>query len=89
MRTLISSLGLVAVLSGFGCAGSNEEQRRALVHQQNSDTAASNGQYGIAGDEQRKAEDSHHSAVKKAISEGKQIPPQTKPGDPVPPDTNQ
>jgi hypothetical protein len=88
MRTSLITASFVALMASTGCPSSNQEQRRALVHQQSSDTAASNGQYGIAGDEQRKAEDSHHSAVKKAISEGKPIPPQTKPGDSVPPDTN-
>lgn len=87
MRTLLTAAGLFVVLSGLGCAGSNEEQRRALKHQQNSDVAAGNGQFGIAGDEQRKAHESHNKAVKKAIDEGKPIPPQTKPGDPVPADT--
>jgi|GEM_PF-1501077 len=81
-------MGLSTALTS-GCATSREEQRSALIHQQNSDVAATNGQYGIAGSEQRKAEDAHHKAVKKAIDEGKPIPPQTKPGDPVPPDPNQ
>jgi hypothetical protein len=88
MRALITTAGFIVMLSNIGCAGSNEEQRRALVHQQNSDVAAGNGQYQIAGDEQKKAHASHNKAVKKAIDEGKPIPPQPKPGDPVPPDTN-
>jgi hypothetical protein len=82
MRNLLLS---TAIVFAAGCATSNQEQRRALVHQQNSDVAAANAEYGIAGDEQRKAEESHHKAVKKAIDEGKPIPPQTGPGDPVPP----
>jgi hypothetical protein len=89
MSRFVISAGLIAMCSTLGCAGSNEEQRRALVHQQNSDTAASNGQFGVAGAEQQKAQDAHHKAVNKAISEGKSIPPQTKPGDPVPPNPNQ
>jgi hypothetical protein len=82
MRNLLLS---TAIVFAVGCASSNQEQRRALVHQQNSDVAAANGQYGIAGDEQRRAEESHHKAVEKAIDSGQPIPPQTKPGDPVPP----
>jgi len=75
-------------VSLFGCgATSNEEQRRALTHQQNSDNAAKGGQYGVADTEQRKAQDAHHSAVDKAMDEGKPIPPQTKFGDAPPPAT--
>ncbi len=89
MRAFIASAGIILMACTVGCATSHQEQRKALVHQQNSDVAASNGQYGIAGSEQGKAADSHHRAVKKAIAEGKPIPPQTKPGDPVPPDPKQ
>jgi len=73
--------GLLVGVSAFGCATSGQEQQRALAHQQNSDTAAANGQYGIAGAEQRKAEDSHHKATTKAIDEGQPLPPQTRTGD--------
>jgi hypothetical protein len=73
--------GVVLGVSGFGCATSRQEQQKALAHQQNSDNAASNGEYGIAGSEQRKAEDAHHRATTKAIDEGKPLPPQTQPGD--------
>ncbi|MCU1278811.1 MAG: hypothetical protein JWM53_2357, partial [bacterium] len=45
---------------------------------------AANSQYGVAGDEQRKAEDAHHKAVKKAIDEGQPVPPQPQRGDAVP-----
>lgn len=80
--TLIAGgFGLMVGFSAVGCATSGQEQQRALTHQQNSDKAAANGQYGIAGDEQRKAEDSHHKATTKAIDEGKPLPPQTKAGD--------
>ncbi len=75
------ALALLAGACAAGCATSRQEQQRALAHQQNSDTAASNGQYGIAGSEERKAEDAHHKATVKAIDEGKPLPPQTKPGD--------
>ena len=76
-----AALWLLAGVSSSGCATSHEEQQRALAHQQNSDNAAANGQYGIAGSEERKAEDAHHKAAVKAIDEGKPIPPGTKPGD--------
>ena len=78
---MAGGFALVVGASAFGCATSGQEQQRALRHQQNSDNAAANGQYGIAGDEQRKAEDSHHKATTKAIDEGKPLPPQTKAGD--------
>jgi len=69
--------------SAIGCgASSSEEQRRAVIHQNNADEAAQQGQYGVAGDEQRKAEDAHAKAVQKAMDEGKPIPRQTRPGDP-------
>lgn len=80
-------VGLVAALATplLGCAGtSNEQQTKALTHQQSSDEAARNGQYGRADAEQRKAHEAHHDAVMKAISEGNAIPPQTKPGDAPP-----
>ena len=81
-RTMFAAaLWLIAGVSSAGCATSHQEQQRALAHQQNSDAAAANGQYGIAGSEERKAEESHHKAAQKAIDEGKPIPPQTKPGD--------
>lgn len=79
---------ITGLLAGslLGCAGtSNEQQTKALTHQQNSDEAASKGQYGKADEEQRKAQDSHHDAVMKAIDDGQPIPPQTKPGDVPPP----
>jgi hypothetical protein len=82
-RHLVASL-LALLLAASGCATSAEEQRKAQVHQYNSDQAAENGQYGVAGDEQGKAADAHHDAVKKAISEGQPIPPQPQRGDPYP-----
>ena len=81
-RTMFAAaLWLLAGASSPGCATSHQEQQSALAHQQNSDAAAANGQYGIAGSEERKAEEAHHKAAQKAIDEGKPIPPQTKPGD--------
>ena len=90
MKNSISAvaLALIAVACTSGCATSGQEQQRALAHQRNSDTAASNGQYGIAGSEERKAEDAHHKATVKAIDEGRPLPAQTKPGD-KPLDTQQ
>ena len=76
----LMALGLAA-----GCATSAESQRRAGVHQANSDVAASRGEFGVAGSEQRKAEDDHHKAVVKAIQEDRPLPESTHPGDPPPP----
>jgi hypothetical protein len=87
----LRNLFILTVLAGFmvvpalGCgASSADEQRRALTYQEKSDDAAKNGQYGVAGADQRKAQDAHYSAVTKAIDEGKPIPPQPKPGDAPP-----
>jgi hypothetical protein len=80
-------IGITTVLgaSTMGCgASSAEDQRRAVVHQNNADQAARDGQYAMAGDEQRKAENAHAEAVQKAMDEGKPIPRQTRPGDPPP-----
>ena len=88
MRNLILTICLstLCAASAIACgATSSEEQRRALVHQQKSDDAANQGQYGVAADEQQNAQDAHHEAVNKAIDEGKPIPPQTKRGDVPPP----
>ena len=86
------NLSILTVLVGsvlvttFGCgASSGEEQRRALTYQQRSDEAAGRGEYGVAGDAQRKAQGAHYSAVKKAIDEGKPLPPQPQMGDRPPP----
>jgi len=85
LKPIIHVLGFALfALAATGCANSGEEQRKAEVHQYKSDEAASNGQFGVAGDEQRKAADSHHSAVMKAIDEGQPIPRQTQVGDPYP-----
>lgn len=88
MRNLLVMTGfttvLVAALAGCG-ASSAEEQRRAVKHQQNADEAAEQGQYGVAGAEQRRAEESHASAVQKAMDNGEPIPRQTQKGDRAPP----
>lgn len=83
MKRMMTAAGFFFIVAACasGCATSSQEQQRALSHQQNSDNAAANGQYGIAGSEQRKAEESHHKASVKAIDEGKPIPAQTKAGD--------
>jgi hypothetical protein len=83
LSVTIAFTGLLVAAIGCG-ASSGEEQRRALTYQQNSDEAAKEGHYGVAADNQQKAQDAHHSAVDKAIDEGKPIPPQPKAGD-VPP----
>lgn len=83
---IISCITGVLAASGLGCgATSAEEQRRSETHQGNADEAAKQGQYGVAGDEQRKSEEAHASAVEKAMDEGKPIPRQRRPGDPPPP----
>ena len=82
LTTLAGSL----MLPALGCGGTSaQDQQRALTYQQKSDEAAKEGQYGVAGADQRKAQDAHYSAVTKAIDEGKPIPPQPKPGDVPPP----
>ena len=72
------SLSALLIASAFalavGCATTSEEaQRSATAHQYKSDQAGQRGFYGVAADEQRKAADDHHKAVKKAIDEGKPI----------------
>ena len=84
MRKALLAAGFIGLVCVVGCTTSRQAQREARVHQYNSDVAAGNGQYGIAGSEQRKAEDSHHEAVKKAINEGQPIPPQTHTGEQPP-----
>ena len=81
------SIALLALLtSAFmiaaGCATTSAEaQQKAVEHQYKADQAGANGFYGVAADEQRKAADEHHDAVKKAIDEGKPIPVQPQTGD--------
>ncbi|MGZ5957218.1 MAG: hypothetical protein ACXWLI_02255 [Myxococcaceae bacterium] len=77
---MIRSFTMVAVsiaLMGAGCATttSAQEQHKAEQHQQSSDAAAKNGQYGIASDEQRQAQESQNKAVMKSIDEGKAVTP--------------
>jgi hypothetical protein len=68
---------IAAVLTGLvgaACATTSaQEQRKAEQHQRNSDDAARNGQFGIAGDEQREAQQSQSKAVQKSIDEGKPV----------------
>ena len=82
----MTSLAAIVVASVSGCgASSAEESRNAQTHQYNSDEAAKQGQFGVAGDEQKAAADAHNDAVKKAIDEGKPLPPEPRRGDPPPP----
>ena len=61
-------------LLGLGCATTAaEQQRRAETHQSNSDSAARNGQYGLAGEEQRKAQEAQNKAVMQSIDEGRPV----------------
>lgn len=81
-KTLMTATGLLAATLMFGCTTtSQQKQRQALMHQERSDAAAGRGAYGEAGDQQRKAHDAHYEAVKKAMDEGKPIPPQPAIGD--------
>jgi hypothetical protein len=83
---IMTAIAGATMVAAIGCgATSGEDQRQALRYQQQSDEAARNGVYGVAGDDQRKAQDAHHSAVRKAIDEGKPIPPQPQIGDVPPP----
>ena len=82
---LSTSTLLAALTLMVGCATTSEESQRAAInHQYKSDQAGASGRYGVAADEQGKAADAHHDAVKKAIEEGKAIPPQPQPGSPNP-----
>lgn len=81
-KTLMSATAILAASLMFGCTTTSaQRQRQAELHQQRSDAAAQRGAYGEAESEQRKAHDEHHEAVKKAIEEGKPIPPQPAIGD--------
>lgn len=77
LLSLSALLTASALFLAPGCATTSEEaQRSAVTHQYKSEKAAESGLYGVAADEQRKAADDHHDAVKKAIDEGKPIPSQ-------------
>ena len=73
--------GLLAVACATSAA---QEQRQAQIHQSKADDAGKDARYGVAGDEQRKAADAHHRAVKKALDEGTPVPVAPKAGDPAP-----
>ncbi len=84
-KLAISTLLAALTLMVGGCATTSaESQNAALNHQYKSDQAGAQGLYGVAADEQGKAADAHHAAVKKAIEEGRAIPPQPQPGAPNP-----
>ena len=74
MKTTFRMIAVLTGLMGAGCATTAaQEQRQAEQHQRNSDEAASKGQYGIAGDEQRQAQQSQSKAVMKSLDEGKTV----------------
>ncbi|HET6981101.1 MAG TPA: hypothetical protein VFI53_03125 [Myxococcaceae bacterium] len=76
MRTTLTMIAVMTGLMGAGCATTSaQEQRLAEQHQQNSDAAAKKGQYGVAGDEQRLAQESQNKAIMKGIDEGKAVTP--------------
>jgi len=88
MKKVLCASGLMACLllpMLVGCTTTSQQaQKAALMHQQRSDEAAKSGAYGVAADEQRRAQDAHHEAVVKAIDEGKPLPPQPQAGDKPP-----
>jgi len=74
MKNTFLMAAVLTALAGAGCATTSaQEQRQAEQHQRNSDDAARNGQYGIAGDEQRQAQQSQAKAVQKSLDEGKPV----------------
>jgi pectin methylesterase-like acyl-CoA thioesterase len=83
LSALAISLALSMGIVGTGCATSAaEEQRQAQSYQRNSDAAAKNGQYEVAGQQQRKAQDAQNKAIMKSIDEGKSVPPVSDAPDP-------
>jgi outer membrane biogenesis lipoprotein LolB len=76
MKRSFTMVAVSIALMGAGCATTSaQEQRKAEQHQQNSDAAAKAGQYGVAGDEQRQAQESQNKAIMKGIDEGKSVTP--------------
>jgi hypothetical protein len=74
MKSIFMMGAVLTGLLGAACATTAaQEQRQAEQHQRNSDDAARNGQYGIAGDEQRQAQQSQSKAVMKSLDEGKAV----------------
>ena len=74
MKTTFRLIVVLTGVIGAGCATTAaQEQRQAEQHQRNSDEAARNGQYGVAGDEQRQAQQSQSKAVMKSLDEGKTV----------------
>jgi hypothetical protein len=76
LSSLAISIAISMGILGAGCATTSaaEEQRQAQSYQRNSDAAARNGQYEIAGQQQRKAQDSQNKAIMKSMDEGKSVP---------------
>jgi hypothetical protein len=81
MKTIATILGCAAFLVGCGGATSQQKQNEALEHQSNSDSAAEQGRYGTAAEEQKKAHEAHHEAVEKALDNQQPVPPQPVKGD--------
>jgi len=76
MKYSFTMVAMSMALMGAGCATTSaQEQRKAEQHQQNSDAAAKKGLYGVAGDEQRQAQDSQNKAIMKGIDEGQAVIP--------------
>ena len=76
MKSSFTMVAMSMALMGAGCATTSaQDQRAAEQHQQNSDAAAAKGQYGVAGDEQRQAQESQNKAIMKGIDEGKSVTP--------------
>lgn len=74
MKNTFTMVAVLTGLMGAGCATTSaQEQRQAEQHQRNSDDAARKGQFGIAGDEQRQAQQSQSKAVMKSLDEGKSV----------------
>ena len=74
MKNTFTMVALLTGLMGAGCGTTSaQEQHQAEQHQRNSDDAARNGQFGIAGDEQRQAQESQNKAVMKSLDEGKAV----------------
>jgi len=76
MKLSFTMVAASMALMGAGCATTSaQEQHKAEQHQQSSDAAAKNGQYGVAGDEQRQAQEAQNKAIMKGIDEGKAVTP--------------
>jgi hypothetical protein len=76
MKSSFTMIVVSIAVMGAGCATTSaQEQHKAEQHQQNSDAAAKHGQYGVAADEQRQAQESQNKAIIKGMDEGKAVTP--------------